>query len=346
MNVFADLRSDTVTRPSAGMWDAMRSAPVGDDVLGDDPTVQALEALACQLTGKEAAVFMPSGTMANQVALAAHTKPGDSILVEDDAHILYYECGGPAVFNGLMVRSMQGKHGIVTAEEVEKRFLHGSLHTPGTTLVCLENTHNRAGGSVMSLEGHTQVKKVCDDLGVKIHLDGARLFNAATALDCDVSQIAGTVESVTFCLSKGLGAPVGSVLCGPDGLVQKARVWRKRFGGGMRQSGLLAAAGIYALQNNVAGLKGDHHRAKRFAGGLEGVPGLRPLTPETNIVMVDTTEPAERLADFISQAGVGTFAVGPNRLRFVFHLDVGDEATERAIEVVRQTVTAGSPGTG
>lgn len=339
MKLFADLRSDTVTKPTDAMWDAMRAAPVGDDVLGDDPTVQELEQKSAELMGKEAAVFVPSGTMGNQIAVAAHTCPGDAILVEDDAHILYYEVGGPAVFNGLIVRSMKGENGIVTAEEVRARHLQFSLHTPGTTLLCLENTHNRAGGSVMTVQRHDEIRTVADELGLQIHLDGARVFNAAAALGCRVADITKHVDSVSFCLSKGLGTPVGSVVCGTEALILKARIWRKRLGGGMRQSGLLAAAGIYALENNVALLAEDHRRAKEFANGLDGIPGLRPLQPETNIVIVDTDAPADRLADFIEQAGVGTFAIGPNRLRFVFHFQVGDEAMARALEAVRQTLT-------
>ncbi len=339
MTYIADLRSDTVTTPTKAMWQAMMDAPVGDDVLGDDPTVHKLEALAAETVGMEAAVFVPSGTMGNQIAIAAHTRPGDSILVEDEAHVLYYEVGAPAVLNGLIVRSLRSEQGIVSPAEVRSRYLAKSLHTPGTTLLCLENTHNREGGTITPVKQHADLMQAALDLGIKIHLDGARVFNASVALGVDVREITTKVDSVSFCLSKGLGAPVGSVLCGTAAHIEEARVWRKRLGGGMRQAGLLAAAGIYALENNIGLLAADHRRAKFFADSLIGSPGLTPVAPQTNIVMVDTTSPADTLAQALEDAGIGAFAVGPNRLRFVFHHQVTDLATEAAIEAARRIVS-------
>ncbi|MCB0826657.1 MAG: aminotransferase class I/II-fold pyridoxal phosphate-dependent enzyme [Armatimonadetes bacterium] len=330
-----DLRSDTVTQPCAAMKEAMMSAPLGDDVLGDEPTVQKLEELAAEMLGMEAAVFVPSGTMGNQIGIAAHTRPGDSILAEDEAHILYYEVGAPAVLNGVTVRTYGDGSGYFTTEHVESRGLVGSLHTPGTTLLCLENTHNRAGGTVLPVERHRELRDLADRKGWKVHLDGARVFNASVALGLDVSAITSQVDSVSICLSKGLGAPVGSVLAGKADFIDRARLWRKRVGGGMRQSGILAAAGIFALENNVSKLADDHRRAKEFTNAISGLPGLHPQEPETNIVMVRTESDAQQWIDGLEKSNVHAFALDPQRMRFVFHLDVDDAGLAQAIQAFR-----------
>lgn len=334
--VIADLRSDTVTTPTAAMLEAMVAAPVGDDVLGDDPTVMKLEQVACEHTGHEAAVFVPSGTMGNQIAIASHTAPGDSILAEDEAHILYYEVGAPAVLNGVIVRTIPTERGVVDPDMIEKRILKGSLHTPGTVLLCFENSHNRAGGTVTPLDHHRAYRQIADKLGIKVHLDGARVFNAATALGVPVKEITKHVDSVSFCLSKGLGAPVGSVLTGSQDLIEKARVWRKRLGGGMRQAGILAAAGLYCLENHVSLLADDHRRTRDLYDALCGMPGLEPLEPETNILMVKTTHPAEEWTDALEAQGVRAFPMDPHRIRFVFHHQVDDNALEQAKVVFRR----------
>ena len=321
----ADFRSDTITKPTPEMYDAMAHAELGDDVLGDEPTVQRLQGLAAQTTGKEAALFVPSGTMANQIALASHTNAGDSILVEDEAHILYYECAAPAVIARVLTRTVSAIDGVVPPREIEKRVLTKSDHTPGTTLLCLENTHNRHGGAVTSVSLHKEYRTIADRLGIKIHLDGARVFNASVALGVDVREITSQVDSVSFCLSKGLCSPVGSLLCGTQEFIAKAHQWRKRLGGAMRQSGILAACGIVSLETMVERLADDHNRAKELENHCKSLAGLSPLRADTNILMVDTAQPATVWCDALESAGVRCFDVGPNRIRFVTHNDVGDE---------------------
>lgn len=334
MNV--DLRSDTVTQPTPAMKAAMVEAPLGDDVLGDEPTVQALEAKIIELTGLEAAVFVPSGTMGNQIAIAALTSPGDSILVEEEAHILHYEVGALAVLNGLTVRSYSSDRGRVSTDEIRAKYLTASLHTPGTTLLCLENTHNRHGGSIQTPEDHAELRNTANDLGIKVHLDGARLFNASAALGLHIRDFTQHVDSVSLCLSKGLGAPVGSVLAGSADHIERARIWRKRLGGGMRQSGMLAAAGIYGLDHIFPLLRQDHAKAKTFSQALNQVDCWSSPLPETNIVMLDMpTNPAKASEQFAS-LGIHAFPFGPHRMRFVFHHQISDEQLVYACEVVRK----------
>jgi threonine aldolase len=330
-----DLRSDTVTRPSEAMYEAMRVAPLGDDVLGDDPTVSALESRASELTGKEAALFVPSGTMGNQIALASHCQPGDAILIEEEAHILYYEVGGPALIAGVVSWTLPSVRGAMDPAVVESRVLKANIHTPGTTLLCVENTHNRAGGAIIP-QGHLAAYRSIADLhGMKVHMDGARVFNAAVAQGLPVREIVQHVDSVNFCLSKGLRSPVGSLLCGPAPFIERARIWRKRLGGGMRQAGLLAACGLVSLSDaNVARLAEDHRRAKYVASALAGLAGLSVNleSVETNMVMVDTVTPAVEWRKRLEAAGVRCFPTGPNRLRLVFHADIDDTMCDRAVE--------------
>jgi threonine aldolase len=332
-NPIVDLRSDTVTRPTPEMYDAMRSAALGDDVLGDDPTVHELEDLASRLTGKPAAVFVPSGTMGNQIALASHCSPGDAVLFEEEAHILYYECGSPALIAGVVGWTIPSDHGILDPGEVERRILKRSLHTPGTRLLCLENTHNRAGGTVIPLDLHQEYRRIADRHGLAIHLDGARVFNAAIALGVPVTEIARHVDSITFCLSKGLSSPVGSVLCGEADFIEAARQWRKRLGGGMRQAGILAACGLVSLRTMVDRLREDHRRAKVLADGLSRIAGLAvPNPPETNIVMVRTEVKAEEWTRALHERGVWCYDFDPHRLRMVLHKDIDDHDVARALE--------------
>src|SRR5256714_1052062 len=260
-----DLRSDTVTRPTPEMYEAMLNAPLGDDVLGDEPTVTALEKLAAEKLGKQAAVFVPSGTIGNQIALATHTKPGDAILVEEEAHIFYAEVGAPAVIAGVVTFTLPSHRGVLAPEVVERHILKRNIHTPGTTLLCVENTHNRAGGTVVPLETMRHYAELCRQHGLKLHLDGARVYNAAVALGVPVSEIAQHASSVNFCLSKGLRAPIGSLLCGDAEFIERARYWRKRLGGGMRQAGILAACGIVSLTKMVDRLADHHPRARALA---------------------------------------------------------------------------------
>ncbi len=333
--MIADLRSDTITKPTPEMYAAMASAPLGDDVLGDEPTVQKLEELAAHKTGMESGLFVPSGTMGNQVALATHTKPGDSVLFEDEAHMVYYEAAAPAVISGVLARTIKAVDGVIDPAEVSKRALHRDEHTPGTTLLCLENTHNRCGGAVTPVSTHKEYRLIADRLGIKIHLDGARVFNAAVSLGVDVRQITSHVDTVSFCLSKGLSAPVGSVLCGPAAFIQEARYWRKRLGGGMRQAGILAACGIVALETMVERLAEDHARARRLAEACADLPGLDPLPVPTNMLIVRTTAPAPQWQDRLEAKGVRCFWIAPDRVRFVTHKDVGDAEIDFAIAQLR-----------
>jgi threonine aldolase len=329
-----DLRSDTVTRPTADMYDAMQRAPLGDDVLGDDPTVMRLEEIAAEAMGKEEAVFVPSGTMGNQIALAAHCRPGDAILIEEEAHILYYEVGGPALIAGVVSWTLPSKLGVMDPEAVRARILKQNLHTPGTRLICLENTHNRAGGTVVPLDKLQAYRRIADEAGVAIHLDGARVFNAAVALGVPVWEIAKSVDSVNFCLSKGLRAPIGSVLCGERAMIEEARIWRKRLGGGMRQAGVLAACGIVSLKHYVDRLAEDHDRARRMAEALSELKGIHVDwdTVQTNMVLATTDRPAVEWQELLRERGVLCFPVAPNRLRLVFHADIDDQKLNRAME--------------
>jgi threonine aldolase len=333
-----DLRSDTVTRPTEAMYEAMRNAPLGDDVLGDDPTVSALEALAAEKVGMEEAIFVPSGTMGNQIALASHCNPGDAILIEEEAHVLYYEVGAPAVIAGVVSWTLPSVNGAMAPEDVRKRITKANLHTPGTRLICIENTHNRGGGAVIPQESMAAYREIADSAGVKVHLDGARVFNAAVAQNLDVREITRYVDSVSICLSKGLGSPVGSLLCGSHELMEKAKIWRKRLGGGMRQAGLLAACGIVSLTKMVDRLADDHARAKRFAREIQNISGIGCDLERvsTNMVLVDTSSPASEVMDFLREREVLCLPTTPNRLRFVFHADVDDEKTSRAIEAIQQ----------
>jgi threonine aldolase len=330
----ADLRSDTITKPTTEMYAAIASAELGDDVLGDEPTVQKLEELSASMTGKESAVFVPSGTMGNQIALATHTRPGDSVLFEDEAHMVYYEAAAPAVLSGVLVRSMPSDRGVVDPSQIEKRFMRRDEHTPGTTLACFENTHNRGGGSVTSVASHKEYRSIADRLGILIHLDGARVFNASVALGVDVKQITSLVDTVSFCLSKGLSSPVGSVLCGPADFISEARFWRKRLGGGMRQAGILAACGIVSLTKMVDRLADDHARAKRLETAFAEMSGLDPVPAQTNIVIVQTDASAVEWQERLEAKGVRCYSIAPHRVRFVTHKDVGDKEIRHTIDSV------------
>jgi threonine aldolase len=340
-----DLRSDTVTRPTDSMFEAMRAAPLGDDVLGDDPSVMRLEELAAEMTGKEEAVFVPSGTMGNQIALAAHCNPGDAILIEEEAHILYYEVGGPALIAGVVSWTLPSSRGVMEPDVIESRILRRNLHTPGTTLLCLENTHNRAGGTIIPLETMARYREVATRHGINIHLDGARVFNAAVALGVPVKEIAQHVDSINFCLSKGLRAPVGSILCGPTGFIREARIWRKRLGGGMRQAGVLAACGLVSLTKMVDRLAEDHARAKKLAHALNELPGIEVDldTVQTNMVIAEFEHPAVLWQEDLRDRGVLALPTATNRLRFVLHADVDDAKLERGIKAIAEIARRQTP---
>jgi threonine aldolase len=320
-----DLRSDTVTKPTAGMRAAMAAAEVGDDVFGDDPTVIELERETAGVLGKDAAVYMPSGTMANQVAIRAQTEPGDEIVLEANSHSYFYESGGPAALSGVMCRLLSGERGIFTAGELKAALRPASVHFPRTALVCVENTHNRGGGSLWPLEQLAEVAGAAREAGLRLHLDGARLWNATAATGIAEREYAKFFDSVSVCFSKGLGAPVGSCLAGGAELIARARRFRKMFGGGMRQAGIIAAGALYALRNHRGRLVEDHANAKVLAAGVAGIAGLEldPPDVETNMVFFKVrTMPAAALVEKLKAAGVLTLAVGSERIRAVTSLAV------------------------
>ena len=336
-----DLRSDTVTRPTPAMRKAMADAAVGDDVLGDDPTVAALEEAVAEVLGKPAAVYMPSGTMTNQSAIRAHTEPGDEIIVEAEAHAYYYESGAPAALSGVMCRLVSGNRGIFTAGQLRAALRPANPHFPRTRLVCIENTHNRGGGSVWPVQTVAEVAQAAREAGLRLHLDGARLWNAAVAAGVPEHVYAACFDSVSVCFSKGLGAPVGSALAGEADFIARARRFRKQFGGGMRQAGIIAAGALYALRHHRRRLAEDHAHARRLAEALAGMAGIRldPATVQTNIVVMQVTRgTAPEASAALRQAGVLVNATGPDTLRAVTHLDVSSADIDRAVECFRRVL--------
>lgn len=331
-----DLRSDTVTRPTPEMRRAMYEAEVGDDVYGEDPTVNRLEGEAAGIMGRQAGLFLPSGTMANQVAVMTHTSRGDEVILEAEAHIFYYEVGGISLLSGCQPRTIPGDRGRLTAQALEAAIRTPNLHFPPTTLICLENTHNRGGGTVTPLEEMERIYGMAKERGIRVHLDGARVFNASVFLGVDAKDIARCCDSVMFCLSKGLAAPVGSMLCGDADWILKARRNRKVLGGGLRQAGVLAAAGLVSLRTMVDRLEEDHANARRLAVGLAGEPGitLDPSSVETNIVMLEVRE-APAWVERLKKDGVLCNACGPNKARMVTHKDVSVEDIDEALRKIR-----------
>ena len=339
---FIDLRSDTVTRPTADMRAAMAKAEVGDDVYGEDPTVNRLQARAAELTGKEEALFVPSGTMANQIAVRAWTEPGDALMAAKDAHVYLYEAGGAAALSGVQA-VLLGSDGLFGLDDVKAAASPADFHFAQTRLVCVENTHNRSGGRIFPSSDATAIAEWVHEQGWALHLDGARVFNASVATGLSVAAISEPFDSVSFCLSKGLGAPVGSLVCGGQEFIQRARRIRKRLGGGMRQVGILAAAGLHALDHNVERLVEDHAKAAFLAAALRDLPGLTVCGhPETNIVVFEAEDVPGLLAGAREQ-GVELSLMDARTLRVVTHMDVSQEDMETAIEVLR-TVTAGLNG--
>lgn len=333
-----DLRSDTVTKPTDAMRRAMAAAEVGDDVYGEDPTVNRLQERAAEIFEKEAALFVPTGSMGNQIAVKLHTRPGDEVIIEERGHIFNYEMGTPAIASGVMMRPVMSRDGSghLTWEEIA-----GALHIDQpyyscpTGLICLENTHNFAGGSVMTAEHCADVCEKAHALDLPVHMDGARIFNAAAALETSVAELARHCDSVQFCLSKGLGAPVGSMLVGSADFIKEARVWRKRFGGGMRQAGIIAAAGLIALEDSPKRLHEDHANARRLAEGLAAIPGISIDVERvvTNIVIFDITGTGKTSADICSKLkDNGILAIGfGNAIRMVTHCDVSAEEIDSTL---------------
>ena len=343
-----DLRSDTVTKPTPGMRAAMAAAEVGDDVFFEDPTVNRLQERVAALLGKEAALFVPSGTMSNQVCVKTHTQPGDELLLETTCHIYNYEAGGPAVLSGVMCRTLDGDFGVLDVTQLEGKIRPDNEHLVRTRLVCLENTHNRGGGRVYPLEKIQAISVWARANGLALHLDGARLWNAVMASGVPAAEWARHFDTVSVCFSKGLGAPIGSALAGPRAFVARARKVRKLFGGGMRQAGVAAAAALYAVDHHVERLADDHRNAQVIAQAVADTPGLR-LTPpevETNLIWLDVDPElgtAKDVAAALKQRGVVVHTPGPQTIRACTHLDVSAAQAERAAETIRQAVPRLTP---
>ncbi len=339
-----DLRSDTLTRPTPAMRQAMASAEVGDDVFGEDPTVTRLEEMAAERMGKEAALFVASGTMGNLVSQLAHCRRGDEMILGDQSHIFYYEQGGSAALGGIHARTVPNlPDGTLDLEAVEAAIRPDDIHFPRTRLIVLENTHNRCCGAPLSAAYMRAAGALARKHGLKLHVDGARIFNAAVALGTDPRDLAAPADSVSFCLSKALAAPVGSLVCAGAGFVARARRVRKVLGGGMRQAGILAAAGIVALEAMTGRLAQDHAHARRLAEGLDGLDGLAidPRRIRTNIVFCEVTREgasAAQVAEKLAAAGVRVLALGPRQIRAVTHYHIRPEDIDRALEAFRRAL--------
>lgn len=328
-----DLRSDTVTRPTPAMKTAMFAAELGDDVLGDDPTVLALEARIARETGQEAALFTPSGTMANQIAIALHTRPGDEVLMADTAHPYHYEAGGAAAISGVQTRLIPTTNGQMSADAVALGVRRPDVHHAPASLLCVEDTSNKGGGTVHTDALLASLVATAQAHNLATHLDGARAYNAAVAANEPLSARVARFDTVSICFSKGLGAPVGSALCGSQALIARGRRVRKMLGGGMRQAGLLAAAALYALDHHIERLADDHKRARTLAMGLM-VEGYTVRTPQTNLVYVDVPN-APDAQDTLAKHGILAFATGPSTMRLVTHLNVDDAGIERTLAAFR-----------
>ncbi|MBK9327753.1 MAG: aminotransferase class I/II-fold pyridoxal phosphate-dependent enzyme [Sphingobacteriales bacterium] len=333
-----DLRSDTVTRPSPEMLEAMLAAQVGDDVFGEDPTVNLLEAKVAGLFQQEAGLFCASGTMANQIAVKAHTQPMDEIILDKTAHIYYYETAGFAFHSGVSVKLVNGARGLISAEQVRENIQPDFDWLPKTSLVCLENTSNKGGGSCYELQAIREIREVCLERNLKLHLDGARLFNAMVAKKYTPQQIGSLFDSVAICFSKGLGAPVGSVLVGNKEFIRKARRIRKAFGGGMRQAGYLAAACLYALENNRERLEEDHQNARRIGDTLQRLSWIKTVLPvETNILIFEINDKltnVDTVLSYLKENEVAAVQFGRNQIRMVTHLDVTKEMAEAVCSIL------------
>jgi len=334
-----DLRSDTVTKPSDAMRKAMVRAEVGDDVYGEDPTVNRLQDMAAAMLGKKAALFVPSGTMANQLSIRIQTQPGQEVIVESKSHIVRYEQGAAGALSGVQLHWVTGERGIMTAEQIEAAIRPKDPYSIRTALICLENTHNAGGGTIYPLSTIERIREVALRHGIPMHLDGARLFNAVAATTLPPTSYAQNFETVSLCLSKGLGAPVGSLILTNDStLIERARRFRRMYGGGMRQAGILAAAGIYALEHNIGRLKEDHDNAKRLARKLQQIPSISVNLQhvDTNIVIFDVVNHRHSptaLVTALKQEGVLINAIGGNSFRAVTHLDVSAKQIDEAAEI-------------
>jgi threonine aldolase len=342
MSKIIDLRSDTITRPSPAMLEAMFNADVGDDVFGDDPTVNKLEEIVAKMFGKDGALFCPSGTMTNQIAVSIHTRPGDEVICEQGSHVYRYEGGGMAYNSGCSIRLVQGDRGRINASDVLENINPDNIHFPRTSLVVVENTSNRGGGSYYRLEPLVEISQVCRENNLSFHLDGARLFNALVETNISSQRIGDLFDSVSICLSKGLGAPVGSILTGDSEFIKEARRKRKVMGGGMRQAGYLAAAGIYAIQNNIERLREDHRRASFLRDMLMKHPFVNEIGPvETNILKFTLSHGLEngKFLGVLAEEGLLAIDFGPHCIRMVTHLDFSDEDLTNVEGILKRVST-------
>jgi len=338
-----DLRSDTLTKPTPGMRHAIAEAQVGDDVFGEDPTVNELQERVANMLGKEAGLFVASGTMGNQVAINCHTHRGDEVICEENCHSFNYEGGGPAFLSGVQMHPLPGKLGVITAEQIAAALRPSDHHFPQSRLITLENTHNRAGGKIYPLDEIKKIKKLADEKNLRMHLDGARLWNAHIATGIPLDEYGRYFDSISVCLSKGLGAPVGSVLVGSREFIRDAHRYRKIYGGGMRQAGILAAAGLYALDHHLQRLAIDHERAKKLATGLNALDGVHVDldASQTNIVIADFDQAqfnVKHVASALAENGVLSIAFSQTKIRFVTHLDLNDQDIEYAIATFNKVI--------
>jgi threonine aldolase len=335
---YIDLRSDTITKPSQAMRQAMFDAEVGDDVFGEDPTVNKLQLKCAEITGKEKALYTPSGCMANQLAVKAHTMPGDEVICESECHIFNYETGAPAILSNVQMMTVRGEYGVMQLEEIKKFVRTKEYYFPRTRLICLENTHNRAGGVIQPIDVIKEISGFAKENGIKMHMDGARIFNASIETGISVKEYASYFDSISFCFSKGLGAPVGSILCGSAEFITIAHKWRKIIGGGMRQAGILAAAALYALENNTNRLKEDNDKAKYFAEEISKIKEVSVNIDKvhTNIVIFANSKyPKAELMAKLKEKGVLISAGSFENLRAVFHLDVQMDEVKNAAEIFK-----------
>lgn len=344
-----DFRSDTVTRPTPPMLQAMSNARVGDDVFGEDPTVNELQAYAADIFGMEAALYCSSGTQTNQIAINVHTRPGDEVICSNLSHIYLYEGGGVAQNSGVSMRLLEGNRGRIMANQVLANINADDAHYPRTTLVSLENTMNKGGGALYDLAELKAIREVCEGKGLKLHCDGARLFNAVVAQGIEPKEFGNIFDSISICLSKGLGAPVGSLLLGTKDFIYHAHRRRKSMGGGMRQAGFIAAAGLYALQNNIARLTEDHARAQQIGKALEGLDWVKGILPiDTNIIIAEMADgiPSGSVMAALAKEGILCFTFGNDKIRLVTHLDIHDQHitafTERVHRITRTKLTEAS----
>lgn len=338
-----DLRSDTVTKPSPAMRQAMAEAEVGDDVFGEDPTVNRLQEKVASLLGKEAALFVPSGVMANQLAIKIHTQPGDEIIVESDSHIFNYETAAPAIISHVQIATIPGRRGVLRVDDLMPAIRSSAYYMPRTSLICLENTHNKAGGTIYPLEEIQRISRFAKERRIALHLDGARIWNASVATGILPKEYAAHVDTVSVCFSKGLGAPVGSALAGSKEMMEKARKYRKILGGGMRQAGILAAGALYALEHNIERLREDHEKAKVFAREVSTIPGFEVDVEavQSNIVMIEVAKtgntPAQ-LLETLRSRGVLLTEMSRTAIRAVMHMDVTMEEVQEAAAVMKSAL--------